>query len=556
MKKIYIALLSMICSLSACYNNEGGNDYDTSLDDVEITIPGDAYSAGIGEQIKVTPTIKTSIPENDLEYLWEVNGNIKNNMGRDTFVSLVAKNAQSKELDYTCHLDSSIIALNTSYQCRLHIRQKSTGRDFYSSNLFTITIQGVTGLMVLHGDDSNSDIGVLEAEEFMPSNSSLPDHSKAISALYSNNNGGKKIEGKGKTIVQGIPENARSNFADHYDLVAVTDKSADVMNNTDFSSKGGWMSLFYLKDARQVNANKPKGFFMDHTTFVAFDGDEVYFCEPNNTYPFLFPEFKPTTVCGDGNMMTFQPHLLRIARGGTQVIIYANSVNGESQKGFVGLQQVMQGNTTMYTGLLDTKSDKVVFNPGDMKADLMKMSVDTRGHVMAALKGDNNNPEYPGKYFAVDLAPNIGTSAGKSGNADIPQHIYDLSGEENIGNAFAFDFGSSQNMCYYATPSGVYVYGVDGNTLYKSSKISMKDGSAYNLSGEVTMMMLLNSPNVKTRNTDEILLVATWNGSESTLHALHIEASSGKISTAVKYNKETVEGWNFGKIYDVNIKAQ
>ena len=60
-----------------------------------------------------------------------------------------------------------------------------TGRNFYSTNTFTITIAGITGLLVLHGDDASSDIGILEAEEFTPSANSLPASPSAVTDMYS-----------------------------------------------------------------------------------------------------------------------------------------------------------------------------------------------------------------------------------------------------------------------------------------------------------------------------------------------------------------------------------
>ena len=69
------------------------------------------------------------------------------------------------------------------------------------------------------------------------------------------------------------------------------------------------------------------------------------------------------------------------------------------------------------------------------------------------------------------------------------------------------------------------------------------------------MMKRLDSPAVTTHFSDEILLVATWNGTASSIYALYLDTMTGNVSKTVKYGADNVAGWNFGKIYDVNIKA-
>ena len=83
----------------------------------------------------------------------------------------------------------------------------------------------------------------------------------------------------------------------------------------------------------------------------------------------------------------------------------------------------------------------------------------------------------------------------------------------------------------------------------------MTDGSVISFSGEVTMMKLLNSPNITTHNTTPILLVATFDGAEAALYALHMDETTGKVLKKVRYGKDNVGGWNFGRISDVNIKG-
>ena len=62
-----LILLAGLFMLQSCYDDKGGNDYDTALPDVEIVIPETTYSGSLGQSIKITPTIKTTIDAADLD---------------------------------------------------------------------------------------------------------------------------------------------------------------------------------------------------------------------------------------------------------------------------------------------------------------------------------------------------------------------------------------------------------------------------------------------------------------------------------------------------------
>jgi hypothetical protein len=210
--------------------------------------------------------------------------------------------------------------------------------------------------------------------------------------------------------------------------------------------------------------------------------------------------------------------------------------------------------TASDASLIDTGSDQVAFNPGNLNADLVKMAADSRGHVLAVLKGTETNVTYPGQYFFVDMYPTA-SAGGNSSYMNIPQFIASMNAMPDVSQALAFDFGSTINMCYYATASMVYRYAIDNNSLLTAVPLIMTDGSSINLDGQVTMMKMLASPNVTTHFSDEILLVATWDGSQSHLYTFHLDTMTGNVKQSVVYDAETVANWNFGKIYDVNIKS-
>lgn len=551
-------LMAGLFLLQSCYDDKGGNDFDSVMPDVEIVIPETAYSGSLGQSIKIKPIVKTTIDAADLEYHWEVNGNIKNSQKRDTFSPLVADEQQGETLNYVCKLDDNITALNKSYECRLRIHQKSTGRDFYSSDPFTITIEGITGLMVLYDEGNSCDVGVLCADEFMPSSSALPESPTATMDVYSNANNGKKLAGKGVEVFQGISvgmEYSSDKSKDRMRILVRTEQETYWLNRNDLSILGDWNYVFYLKGDRKQNEGKADGFVQADSWGVCFDGKDVFIMQNAYTEQYLFPIFSATTDF-NGRTMTFVPVYERSnGSGSIQALMYANSVNGnEGQKGFVAITNGSISNLNKYTKLLDTGTDQVAFNPGDMKANLIKMISDARGHIVAVMKGLSTHPQYASKYFLADLNPAAAVS-GESSYAGIPVCLCDMSTLSDVDNAISFAFGTTINMYYYATKNGIYRYGLDGKLLTPSQPLCMTDGSVVQLDGEVTMMKMLDQMNVKRHDTDEILLAATYNGSTSSIYAFHLDKTTGNVVKSVKYSADNVQNWNFGKIYDVNIKS-
>lgn len=546
-------MVSMALTTVSCYDDQEGNDFDTSLPDVEIVIPNAAYSGSLGQTISIEPQIKSEIDDNDLEYFWEVSGARLNGHGRDFYAPLVDNDKQGKTLTYTCKLDSNITSLNKSYKCRLRAHQKSTGRNFFSNETFTITIQGITGLMVLYSDGGGSDVGVLQADEFMPQASSLPEKPNATNALYSAVNG-SKLEGEGISVYQGIPSYIQTANQDRCRILVHTDKDWKWLDRNDLSVYGDWSAVFYLQGDRKVNDGNPKGYAMVTSWAYAFDGDDVFIYEPSAQAQFLFPIYTPNLMCA-GHTFTFSPKVCDVSTSGIQKMMYANSVDGDKTwKGFIGTSGGTLQNIERNTQLLDTGTDAVPFNPGNMKADVMTMKTDHRTHTVAVMRGDASNAMYAGKYFFVDLDTKA-AAAGNSGMQGIPQVIIGMDALTDVSSAFAFDFGSTQNMYYYATRSAVYHYGLDGTALAPSQKLCMTDGSAIGISGEITMMKMFDTGNVKRHDSDEILLVATWDGAKSALYALHLDTMTGNVTKAARYDAANVEGWAFGKISDVYIKG-
>ena len=75
MKKTYLIIMLFMALLAmACYDDKGNYDY-TELGKVEISFPQTQYQGYFGEVLEIEPTITTDIPEDDLDYYWEVERN-------------------------------------------------------------------------------------------------------------------------------------------------------------------------------------------------------------------------------------------------------------------------------------------------------------------------------------------------------------------------------------------------------------------------------------------------------------------------------------------------
>lgn len=562
-------MLLTVCGstlLTSCYDDKGGNDYDTPLADVEIYISENAFGAPLGELISITPTVKTTIDEKDLQYIWEVKGSSEDEFGHRSFKPLVSEEEQGKVLNYTTHLDENITTLNVAYDCRLHVRQVSTGRDFYSKNTFTITVSGKTGLMLLYGDEEGSDVGILQTSDFMPATMTIPATDNASPALFSMSNGGKLIEGKGKHIEQ-ITGLYFSTYASYpgYDVIfgprcgqvfAQTDKTGLWLKKEGLDLYGDWNSFFYLKGKDAVNKNQPRGILVYALYVFGFDGGDMFSYNAGSSFPFLFAESTPETAfTADGNTYDFTGQAIPLSM--SYGIVYAGAVNGNNQKGFVRIP--MNPGAVKASGVLfDTKDDIVPFNPGNTHADLMQMRIDSRSHIMAVMKGDATHPTLAGKYFTLDINPaGKALPDTKTTFSGMPLYQYDLSAMSDISSAIAFEFGSTQNMCYYATPSAVYQYRLDAGVASASEPLTMMDATPWSPQGEITMMKFLDNDQMTTptHTADKVLMVATWQGGKAALWALHIDLASGRIKEAKKFDEASVAGWNFNKpILDASVK--
>jgi len=524
-KNIYI-LFGLLTAfvLSGCYSDKGSYDY-SNLDDVAITLPATSYDVAVGESLKINPTITTEISESDLTYQWELYG--ANPNGK---YNCFTKFATGKDLGYSCKISDLMPALK-AYNIRLHIIQNSTKRDFYS-DVATLNLSGITGLMVLHGDGSKCDIGFLRSTDFLLSTGNRDTDNQPN--WYSNNNENAKIDGVGKSIVQSLLTNQITSYgtSSYADVVAITDKGAKVCNYAALNKKGDWGCMFLISDACK---GKPQSYLVGDQNAYAIDNGELF------------------VRTASGNALLFQ--VANISNNIAYVQAYVPRNNNafffdKNKRAFYAIpwprSDMNDSQLTEEGGwnqMFEVETLNGNFNMADMQASLLDLETGgTAGHYMAVMQKDDGS-----KYLAE-----INPTASSTSQWDYAK--YDMSSLPDIGNAKFYSFGESAiNMCYYATASAVYNFAANVGSGLSASKLTDESGNMIDFGGaEITMMKVLKPVmgDKSYYNYNKILLVGTYAGSTGTgkLYSLKINQVTGLVTGQTIYS-------GFDRIYDASMKG-
>lgn len=167
--------------------------------------------------------------------------------------------------------------------------------------------------------------------------------------------------------------------------------------------------------------------------------------------------------------------------------------------------------------------------------------------MLAVMRTDN------GDYFIAEMDISV------SSFPDVPKYKYDLMHLDDVRNNRVVDwaFGSSfMNMCYYATPDGVFRFSVDYGKTIQPEVLMTQNNTPVRFEGTITMMKILKPGIYSGENNDTYyksnveMVVGTYGGvaGSGILYALELDPLSGRVMTVQKY-----EG--FDEIYDVNIKG-
>ena len=523
-------VLATAMLLVSCYDDKGNYDY-TVLELMEITFPSASYIIPIGESLSIVPEVRTTIPDDDLEYTWEVG--VDNTVTKNYYQFW--EFAKGKSLNRQFKVDDIFTAAG-SYSIRLHALQKSTGRHFYSP-ITNLQLTGLTGLLVLHGDDSQSDIGIISDTEFLIGSSQLIQR-QINPEYYSSANGGEKIPGKGKFITQrGGGLNAENIY--FHAIYAITDKG-DVAATYGGMRKieGGWNSLFY----GGLNKHQPEGLVQSissglltdrYVNLLAFDGGEMFGTQADD--PFLMAEF------GSENAMLktydMAPFIL-IASGWQDCTLLFDRIT----RGFIGVlnfTNVYGKSELAASWYFPVEAAGAVFNPAQMNADLLWMGEGgVVNHALSVFRRDN------GSLFLAEINMVAGNKY-----SDIPVAVYEMDALPDIKNVIDFaaiKSGNTMYANYYATPSGVYRFTVDGKgTPIDAEQLHQLDGTPVSFGSEKVTKMKL-----ETLNGEQHLYVATFDEAtkKGSVYTMTVDPTNGSVNSAINHYT------GFNRISDMFIK--
>lgn len=523
----FVALATALLLVS-CYDDKGNYDY-TTLDTLEITFPSTSYMIPIDENLVIEPMVNTSIPDNDLEYIWELG----DDHAKKSYYEF-KEFAKGKKLDKSISSDA-LFSGATTFSIRLHVQQISTGRNFYSP-IIQLT-SGQTGLLVLHGDDSQTDIGLIIDNEFCIGSNQQVER-KIIANYYSKVNDEEKIPGKGKLIFQrgGGSETENPYF---HAIYAITDQSDVAVGYSDLRKiEGGWNTLFY----GGLNKHQPEGIIQSSydgtltyawTNLVVFDGGEVFGTYGDN--PFLMAEF------GSGNAMLKPYDMAPYVLEGSSWMDCSLMFDRLTQ-GFVGIlnySNIYYKTEFPADWVFPVDLEGAAFNPAHMNANLEWMGKGgVTDHGLAVFRRDN------GTLFLAEM-----NLAAGSQYSDIPVAIYEMDGLPNINSAFAyaaFPNGNTMYANFYATPSGIYRFTVDGKgTPISAEPLHSLDGTAVSFGNEKVTMMKLEEVNGSQR-----MYVATFDEASKSgyVYTMSIDPTNGSVSSPI--NRYA----GFERVSDVFIK--
>lgn len=519
MRKIYFVLLATLL-FCRCYDDKGNYDY-TTQEAFEISLNETYFERQIGGMLSIQPTIETKIPDSDLSYQWEVHS-----LKPGDSYTVFNKFAEGKNLDWEC-LSTELMPSIGQYIIRLHATQISTQRNFYSEQI-TLSIAGITGLLVLHGDDSQSDIGLLVAPEFR--GSEVTDETIAsYPTMYSQANGAK-IQGKGKAIYHLFTSYMLSRgLEDQCYVVALTDQEVTLANYAGLQKSADYLDLFY---SASVPHGKPQSFYVYDSYEAIIDDGVLFFRKPYNTPLYVAPEDNEVqaSLAEFENGIYFSPFVLRGKNGATYTrMIMFNTID----QGFVGYTDGSMW-PNRYAKLDATLDGTTVpFNPAKMNADLLYMDHGgSTDHTMAVMQ------EAGGKKYIVEMDLKTRTLS------QMPYAKYDdISGLQDFNSAFSYAFGEDQfHMCYYATSNAVYRYSVEKGRAPQGEKLMTVDGQVIDFNGaEITMMCLLKpsatrSPSWSYKYYNQMLLVGTYANGEGILRAFIVDQSSGRVISETSYS--------------------
>lgn len=530
---IKFAVCCLIAILaSSCFKDKGNYDYSPVGDTVRISLSAMVYNVVLNESVlRIEPTIHYDGSESDLSYEWQI-------WSKDEFKYIPMQ--QGKILNQKVG-GNAIMPTAASYKIRLAVENKNRVRDDKNmdankqySGIITVVAESsreYLGLMVLHGNGNNSDVGIIDHPLFAKTSSTFAGN-EIISNLYSSFNGGNRIPGKGIKITRlGQREDFGSYTVGSSNVYIITDQiglrtTYEHLENTNLN----YSSLMTNPgDASgKLQAFERMGALTTDQGVVLIDGGRLF-------YGLMFGPMV-------GNNFPYQaaPFVQLIRKGSV---------------GFIGFDQLSRSfiyaapGTAGYLLNKFPASESITdsFSLTNTNANLLHLELRTiNSSTIAVMKGAGVN-----ELFLLDL--NLYTNElGKA-----VQGKYSLVNLPEINSIKHYAFGGGINVNYYASNNKLYRFSYVNGT--KASQIADYGDE------EITMMKIIKyeNPEVSGMNptdnyqySNSLLIIATKNSQGAgKIYAYRYDVNNGTLLMPTIFVGDGSPGKSFGEIYDVDIKT-
>jgi hypothetical protein len=534
------AQLMVLGIVQSCYEDKGNYDYQNLPGAISISIPETNYSKGLAQDtLFIKPEVKYSGPEEDLTYEWQYfnASNEDNNLGEfETF-------AVGKDLAYKVGIDEVVTGIGT-YTFRLAVSNKNligdaenTGTNQTYSKTVNLEVgydRNYLGLMVLHGNGSESDVGLIEDPLFVP-NPSVAVEMNVNPTFYSEFNAGEKIPGVGHTISlwgNDLPEGFGSPLNNQTNILVFTDQ------------------VGYRLDQQSMIRETIDYSFMLPDPSMASNTVEAYEDRSRSTPAKAFVQ-DGQIFYGDmfSPLRSEEPYR---AAPIIDLVYYSNNSTNVSI-GVLGFDEISKAfiYSPRTTGTLLLKKFPTSFNGfgvdlSDTGANLEYLETRTLFFNTMAVMNDIES----GSKFLLELGlqrtPLEYSVMGK----------YDMSALPIVNEIEAYAFGWGDNLNYLATNQKLYQY-------FYNTTNSVEELYSFPPDEQVNMMKIIKEEPeyggpFESRlfyNSHKLMAVATkTGGGKGKLYIFEIDWVTGELLLVRTYDGTEYDGENFGVIYDVDIK--
>ncbi|MFD2968749.1 PKD-like family lipoprotein [Sphingobacterium bambusae] len=534
--KILIIKLVACClifiSAASCFKDKGNYDYSSLGDTVQIALSSTVYNVVLNESVlHIEPSIVYSGNESDLSYEWQI-------WSKDEFKYIPMQ--QGKVLNYQVG-GNAIMPTAAAYNIRLAVENKNRARDEKNmdanrqySRIITVVAESsreYLGLMVLHGDGTSSDVGIIDHPLFAKTSMTFAGN-EIISNLYSSFNGGNRIRGRGIKVTRvGQREDFGTYTVGSSNVYIITDQVGlrtkyENLENTNLSYSA---LMTNPSDASgKLQAFERMGALTSNPGVALIDEGRLF-------YGLMYGP-----MVGNNFSYHAAPFVQLIRKGSVGFIAF-----DQLSRSFI--YSAPSTSSFLLNKFPSSESTTQNFSLTDTKADLLHLELRTvNSSTIAVMKGAGAD-----EFFLLDL--NLYTNElGK-----VLQGKYSLSTLPEINAIRFYAFGGGANVNYCASNNKLYRFSyVNGITANQITDYGNE---------EITMMKIVKyenpegsgmNPTDNYQYSNSLLIVSTKNPQGAgKIYAYRYDINNGALLTPTIFAGDGTVGKTFGEIYDVDIKT-